>query len=95
MNWHRLNETAEGDEQCSRCHVVIDPRAAQSFILLCPQPPCPAMSNPDDGCVFVPGRAAAPACLYCGRMGGKGNPHDDDEPEFEPGDDELAELADF
>lgn len=82
--WHRLEESDEGDDQCVRCHIVIDPLAEQTFTLLCPQPPCPSPKNPDDGCVFVPGRGEVCHCLYCGKPGGKVAAEPDDEIAVEP-----------
>jgi hypothetical protein len=74
VNWHRLEPTHDGDDECTRCGVVVTPEAQQTFTLLCPQPPCAGDKNPDDACVFVPGRGEVCHCLYCGRAGSKNAP---------------------
>lgn len=79
-NWHRFTDTDEGDEQCSRCAVVVDWEAHMTFTIPCPAGDCPSKHNPDRGCVFVPSKDSEPCkCIYCGRTGDRDHETDDDE----------------
>lgn len=86
-NWHRFRDTDEGDEQCSRCGVVVDWEAHMTFTMPCPAGDCPSAKNPDRGCVFVPSKDSACRCIYCGRSGDR-----DQETEPEVPEDLEAEL---
>lgn len=98
-SWHSWQESAEGDEVCAECGVVVSPDALHAFTLACPSPECEAGLNPDHGCVM----ATAPArentkshvsCVYCGRPGGRGqSPPDDEDDEDWFDDEEAADAA--
>lgn len=74
MAWHKWTETYEDDQACTECRVIVSPESAQVFTLPCPTPACPSEHNPDVGCLIVPSRDHAAACLYCGRPGTRSRP---------------------
>lgn len=69
--WHRFQETPDGDDQCIRCATVVAAEALTTFTMPCPAGDCTSPSNPDRGCVFVPGRGEVCCCIFCGRPGGR------------------------
>lgn len=67
--WHNFRDTADGDDQCTRCEVVVTVEAHMTFTHPCPVPDCANPKNPDRGCVFIPKGDGPCVCIYCGRSG--------------------------
>lgn len=70
-DWHQIIETPDDDNECVECKCVVTNEALLTFTLSCPAPHCSSPMNPDDGCVFVPGRSQVCRCIYCGAPGGR------------------------
>lgn len=77
-NWHRFRDTTDGDDQCTHCEAVVAPEAHITFTYPCPVPDCANPKNPDRGCVFIPAKESACACVYCGRSGDRDHETDGD-----------------
>lgn len=91
-NWHRFDETDDGDEACTRCRVVVSPEAQMTFSIPCPAGECAGKASPDGACVFVPRRSGPSCCIYCGRAGDKDPLPPELREEFAAG---MIPLADY
>jgi hypothetical protein len=92
-SWHKFDETEDGDEQCTRCRVIVSVEAQMTFSIPCPAGDCSASrKNPDDHCVFVPRHSGPSCCIYCGRQGDREPLPEDLLEEFAAG---LIPLSDY
>lgn len=70
---HEFKRDVYGDaDVCATCDVQVTDAAMSGFTVPCPAEPCPAPSNPQNGCLFVRRRGSGSfVCCYCGTPGAR------------------------